>query len=283
VNIAQSDRVEQLRRFRLAPEIFAEMAELAAGRGVLFIATPFDPDSLKQVQCFVSAVKIASGDLDYVQLLSAAARTAKPVILSTGMGTFEEIQLAIDTVARHLPPKKSLIESLALLHCVSAYPTPPAEANLRAIGTLRETFGLVTGYSDHTLGVEAGLVAACLGARIIEKHFTLDRTRRTFRDHALSADPDQMRQLTAAVHALDKMLGHGDKQPMSCERDNRIAARRSVVAARDLPAGARLTADDLDCVRPATGLPPAKAATLVGREIGAALSRHEPISESYLG
>jgi N-acetylneuraminate synthase/N,N'-diacetyllegionaminate synthase len=281
VRASEKERVAQLSRFKLPRAAIQAMAELARAKGILFVATPFDPESLAEIVDLVAAVKIASGDLDYVQLLSAAARTGKPMILSTGMGTLEEVEKAVAAVALNLPAGKSVFESLALLHCVSAYPTPLHEANLVAIETLAETFGLTTGYSDHTLGIEAALVAACLGARIIEKHFTLDKNRASYRDHALSADPADIGRLAAAIHSLDKMMGDGKKRPGASEQSTLTAARRSVVAARDLPAGANLTPEDLDFVRPGNGLPPSAARYLVGRRLAAPVRRHELVLEKH--
>jgi N-acetylneuraminate synthase/N,N'-diacetyllegionaminate synthase len=282
MSVAQRERVAQLARLRLPEGTFEAMADLARAEGMLFIATPFDPYSLGEVVHFADAIKIASGDLNYVQLLAAAAQTGKPLILSTGMGTLEEVERAVATIALNLPPEKLLFDSLALLHCVSAYPTPLAEANLKAIETLEEAFGFITGYSDHTLGIEAALVAACLGARIVEKHFTLDKSRATFRDHALSADPADLRRLAQALHSLDEMMGDGKKRPGVCEMETMAAARRSVVAARDLPAGARLSLNDFEFVRPGNGLPPSAARYLAGRRLAIPLRRHEAVLEKHL-
>jgi N,N'-diacetyllegionaminate synthase len=188
----------------------------------------------------------------------------------------------VATVALNLPPEKLLFDSLALLHCVSAYPTPLAEANLKAIETLEEAFGFITGYSDHTLGIEAAIVAACLGARVIEKHFTLDKSRATFRDHAMSADPADLKRLAQALHSLDEMMGDGKKRPGVSEMETMAAARRSVVAARNLPAGARLSLDDFEFVRPGNGLPPSAARYLAGRRLAVPLRRHEAVLERHL-
>ena len=282
VNIAQKERIAQLTGFKLPLETFEEMAKLAKSKGMLFIATPFDTDSLDAVTEFVSAVKIASSDLDFVPLLAAAAGKGKPIILSTGMGTLTEIGSAVDTISEHLPRGKSVAESLVLLHCITSYPTPFEEANLRAMQTLRDTFHLTTGYSDHTLGIEVAVLAAGLGARVIEKHFTLDKSRTTFRDHAVSADPQDMLRLTSAVHALDDILGSGEKTPMPCESENAAAVRRSIVASRDLPAHTRLSFGDFDYVRPRNGLLPSDAQKLVERELRVPLSRHDVLLESHL-
>jgi sialic acid synthase SpsE len=150
-----------------------------------------------------------------------------------------------------------------------------AEVNLRAIETLEETYGLVVGYSDHTLGIEVATAALALGARIIEKHFTLDKTRATFRDHALSADPAELARLAAIVRAFDGILGTGEKRPMPCEQQSVTAARRSAVMARDLPAGVNLTMEDLDFVRPRSGLSPIQAETMIGSQLRTPLKQHE--------
>jgi N,N'-diacetyllegionaminate synthase len=282
VHASQSERIAQLHRFRLPLATFAAMAALAKTKGMLFIATPFDPDTLASVVDMVSAVKIASGDLDYVQLLAAAAHTGKPIILSTGMGTLSEVQTAVNTIAHSLPIGKTLTDSVALLHCISAYPTPVSETNLHAIETLQRTFGLTVGYSDHALGIETAIIAAALGARIIEKHFTLDKTRVTFRDHALSADPAELQRLATTLHALDSMLGDGVKRPMPCEQQAVTTARRGAVARHDLPAGVGLSLADLDFVRPRAGLSPLHAEALVGCSIHVPLKQHEFVTETHI-
>ena len=281
VHRSQAERVAQLSRFRLPLVAFAEMASVARAKGMAFMASAFDEDSLRSVADMVAAVKIASGDLDFEPLLVTAAKLEKPIILSTGMATLDEVQIAVKTIASHVPAD-SLPQRLALLHCVSTYPTPPADANLFAIQTLRDAFGLTVGYSDHTLGTECSVIALALGARIIEKHFTLDKARTSFRDHALSADPEDLRQLASIVHGIDCMLGTGKKQPSPAEAAVVMAVRRSIVAARDLAAGTRLTLEDLDFVRPRAGLPPSAAGALVGRTVRVSLKRHEPILDSHI-
>jgi N-acetylneuraminate synthase/N,N'-diacetyllegionaminate synthase len=282
VNRSQTERIAQLTRFRLPLAVLAQMAEAARARGVLFLASAFDTDSLTALAPLIAAVKIASGDLDFTPLLVCAAGLGKPILLSTGMATLAEVRTAVETIAAHRPAGDALAEQLVLLHCVSLYPAPLAEANLRAIATLREAFGLTVGYSDHTLGTEAAVAALALGARVIEKHFTLDKRRTTFRDHALSADPEDMARLAAAVHAYEAMLGGGAKEPSAAELEMAGAARRSIVAARDLPAGTQLSAADLDCVRPRNGMLPAAAASLIGRRLRAPLQRHDLVLESHL-
>jgi N,N'-diacetyllegionaminate synthase len=282
VNYAQQERIAQLSRFRLPLTVVAEMAERAAARGLLFLASAFDEDSLREVAPLLAAVKIASGDLDFLPLLSCAAGLDKPLLLSTGMATLAEIKQAVDHIAAHLPPARTVAGSLALLHCVSLYPTPLESANLTAIQTLQREFGLVAGYSDHCLGIECAAVALGLGARIIEKHFTLDKTRQNFRDHALSADPGDIKRLSELMAAFDGLLGDGKKAPGPAELEMAAAARRSIVAARDLAAGEIIARADLDFVRPRDGLPPAAATSLVGRRLRVPVKYHQKLVENDL-
>jgi N,N'-diacetyllegionaminate synthase len=282
VNRSQTERIAQLSHFRLPLSTFAEMASQARTKGMLFIASAFDAQSLESIADYLAAIKIASGDLDFEPLLVKAATLDKPILLSTGMSTLEEIGNAVNTIALHLPHGRSLNDTLALLHCVSLYPVPLGQANLRAIETLRETFHLTIGYSDHTLGIEGAVTALAVGARVIEKHFTLDKSRTTFRDHALSADPSDLRRLANVVHTFDDMLGTGEKIPSDAELQMAQAARRSIVAARDLDAGTRLSMDDLDFVRPRSGLSPTRATMLIGRTLRVSLKAHDLILEETL-
>lgn len=280
VNISQTQRIEQLTRFRLPMQTFEEMANIARSKGVLFIASAFDVDSLKSIAPLLDAIKIASGDLDFHPLLVKATSLGKPLILSTGMNTLADIQTSVDVISAALTGR--LADQLALLHCVSLYPAALPDANLRVIQTLRETFNLTVGYSDHTLGIEAAIVSLGLGARIVEKHFTLDKTRATFRDHALSADPNDMRRLADVMRQYDTMLGSGEKNISEAESQMGVAARRSIVAMRDLPAGTILTAADLDCIRPRNGLPPSAISSLVGKKLRNALKRHDELMFEYV-
>jgi N,N'-diacetyllegionaminate synthase len=281
VNIAQTERIEQLGRFRLPMQTFEEMAQIARSKGALFMASAFDVDSLDAIAPLLDGVKIASGDLDFHPLLVRAASLDKPIILSTGMSTLAEISASVDVIAAALD-SGLLPDRLALLHCVSLYPASLADANLKAIETLRQTFRLTVGYSDHTLGIESAVGSLSLGARIVEKHFTLDKTRITFRDHALSADPADMRRLADVVHQYDAMLGIGEKNISPAEATMAVAARRSIVAALDLPAGRVLTANDLDCIRPRNGLSPSALPNLIGKTLRIPLKKHESLSNEHV-
>jgi len=249
----------QLERFR-SLELPWEVYERIIGRcrelGIDFLTTPFDLEICHRFAPLMPAIKIASGDLTYHQLIRAAAATGKPVILSTGMANVEEIAAAAALVPA---------EQLALLHCVSVYPLPDEQANLRAITAMRRLWPAIPiGYSDHTLGPEACLAAVALGARIVEKHFTLDRNQRPG-DHVLSLEPAQMQEMVGQIRRIDAMLGVEEKRPAPGETSMSQWMRRGVYAARALPAGHCIVATDLAIVRPAAALSPAAAERLVGR------------------
>lgn len=266
VSASQPARLEQLGRFAFSRDQFAELATIARAAGTVFLSTPFSPEVVPWLDELVPAFKIASGDNNYASLLAAVAATGKPVLLSTGMAGLTGIREAcriIETAAQ----RSGHSARIALLHCVSAYPTPPGQANLRAISTLADETGRVVGYSDHTLGIEAAVLSVALGARIIEKHFTLSKTQSEFRDHALSADPAEMTELVRRVRLAQELLGTGEKLPQEAETPVIAAARRSIVARLDLPAGHVLTERDLEWLRPGGGLMPGQESIVLGHRL----------------
>ena len=277
VAATQSARIEQLRRYAFSYDQFARLADVARNAGVMFLSTPFDIESVRHLDAIVPAFKIASGDNDFVALLESVAATAKPILLSTGMASIDDVNRARATIeavwGRH-----GVAPGLVPLHCVSAYPTPPEAANLFAIQTLARATGCVVGYSDHTLGLEAAVLSVALGARVIEKHFTLSKTQSAFRDHQLSADPAELDELVRRVGVAQNLLGSGDKSLQPIEAPVVLAARRSIVARRDLANGHVLTRADLDWLRPGGGLPPGREAVLLGRALQRAVSAGEMLT-----
>ncbi len=282
VNHSQTARIEMLERFRLPLDVFEEMSRRCRVAGAVFLASVFDVDTLAKVEGCLDGIKIASGDLNFHLLLARAAQTGKPLILSTGMATLDEIHCAVAVIEKNLPQAKSLKDSLALLHCVSLYPTPLEQANIAAMATLRNEFGLTAGYSDHTLGIEAAIIALGLGAEIIEKHFTLDKAYSSFRDHALSSDVAELSRLAEIVQKFPAIVGSGDRETVAADAETAKVARRSIVAAHDLPAGKVLQPEDIDCVRPAGGLPPPMLGQLAGRRLRVPLACHDLLLEEHL-
>ena len=277
-------QLEMLRRLELAPRDHAALVERCRARGIAFLSTAFDAESLSFLATLpMPALKIPSGDLTCGPLLLQAARLRKPLLVSTGMATLAEIEAALGVLAWGLtrddtPPgsaeieahqaradaQRALAEHVTLLHCVTQYPAPPHAVNLRAMETMAAAFGLPVGYSDHTLGIDVALAAVARGATVIEKHFTLDRAM-AGPDHAASLEPDELKRMVAAIRTIEAALGSPRKAPAAEEMANRAIARRSVVAARPLKAGEPMALDALACKRPGTGVSPMRIWDLAGR------------------
>jgi len=281
-SVRDTARMETLNRFRLTYDQFAELAEFARSKGLMFLSTPFDLKSAAFLGTIVDAIKIASGDNTFYPLIREAAKTGKPLIISTGLADREDMTKAV-ACAQDTWIRQGTTGDLALLHCVASYPVPTGQANLAAIRTMIDTFpDLPIGYSDHTIGPEAAVLAVALGAQIIEKHFTLDTAFSDFRDHQLSADPTALAALVQAVRATETMLGDGILGAMPCEGPMLSAVRRSVVAARDLAAGAPVSAVDITWVRPGGGIPPGGEDQVIGRRLRQAVAQGDMIKPEYL-
>ncbi len=273
-------RLEQLRAFQLEPEQFGMLAREAEQAGVMFLSTPFDLESVRFLDQLVPAFKIASGDNTFYPLLREVAATGKPVIMSAGLAGLAQLRRARDFLRREWG-HRGVEPGLVVLHCVSCYPTPPQQANLAAIGHLSRELACPVGYSDHTLGIEAAVTAAALGARVIEKHFTLDHHLSDFRDHRLAADPEEMRLLVEGVARVQLLLGEGRRRP-PLEQAGRRATRPSPSAARELPAGHELSWEDLCWTRPGRGLAPGQEELLLGRRLARAVERGRAITPECL-
>lgn len=250
---------EMLRRLELSADAHRVLSGHAAARGILFLSTPFDGESADLLEELgVPAFKIASGELTNVPFLAHVARKGRPMIMSTGMASLEEVDAAVRVIREAGNP------ALVLLHCVSNYPADPADANLRALATMAGAFSVPVGYSDHTLGTQVALAAVALGACVVEKHLTLDRTL-PGPDHRSSLEPAEFGALVSGVRVVERALGDGCKRPAASEAAIAAVARRSLVAAVDIPEGAILTGARIAVRRPGTGLPPGMLAQVVGR------------------
>jgi sialic acid synthase SpsE len=280
ISPADEERRRRFASYQFSAAQWQALAARAREHRLLFVSTALDLESLRLLTPLVDALKIASGDVTFTPLLDAAAATRRPMIVSSGASTLAEVQAAVTRIREHWR-RLNHDGQLAVLHCVSAYPAPPEEAQLSAIGALAAAVNATIGYSDHVLGIDAALAAVALGARIVEKHFTLDQHQSSFRDHQLSADPAEMTLLVRRIRGVERMLGSPAKAIQPSESANRVAIRRSVAAARDLPAGHALAAGDFMWVRPGTGLAPGEEARLIGRRLtravpsGALLSEHD--------
>jgi N-acetylneuraminate synthase/N,N'-diacetyllegionaminate synthase len=250
---------EMLKRLELRPDDFRRLRRYCDEIGIEFAASFIDADGADLLEEIgVGFFKLASGELTNLPLLRHVARKGRPMILSTGMATLEEVEEAVEAV------RAAGCDALALLHCVSAYPAGVEEINLDAIGTLRRAFQVPVGYSDHTVGPLAVIAAVCRGAEIVEKHVTYDRTL-PGADHAHSSDPQELAYIVRTIRTLERAFGHGRKEPAPGEREARVAFRRSVVARVPIAEGETITPDKVTCKRPATGIPPRLVDTLYGR------------------
>lgn len=265
VSANETERIKQLSRFQFTYEQFENLAQTARQNGLLFLSTPFDLESAKVLDRIVPAFKVSSGDNNFYPLLEVLAKTGKPIIISSGLADLAGIAYSkafIESVWH----ENNIVQEMAILHCISSYPVNPDDVNLNAINTLKG-LGCTVGYSDHTLGIDASLYAVALGARIIEKHFTIDKNYSSFRDHQLSADPQEMSELVRRIKEAAVLLGSPNKQVQAGEETALISMRRSIVAIRDLPKGKVLTMEDITWVRPGLGLPPGQETRILGKQL----------------
>jgi N,N'-diacetyllegionaminate synthase len=250
---------EFFQRYELSHEDYKILIAHARTLNISLFSTPFDNASLDMlVELGVPALKIASPDLTYTPFLERMAETGLPVVLSTGMGDEREIAQALEALSK--------AKSVILLHCVSNYPTQYEEMNLRCLAGLRQRFKLPVGLSDHTLDNMSAIVAASLGAVMIEKHFTLDRKMPGV-DQSISMQPEDLRKLKSDLLNVTKILGEGKKQIQESEIPVRQSARRSLVARVDIPKGMPLQPDMLACKRPGTGIPPTELGGVLGKSL----------------
>lgn len=293
---AAERQVDMLKKLELPREWHAPLRDHAHRRGIEFLSTAFDLDSLAFLDTLgVPFFKVPSGELTNGPLLWRFARLGKPLILSTGMATLSEVEqaLAIVTHALHADDepgssqqiwqswaraewRERLRHHVTLLHCTSQYPMPLDEVNLSAMDTLAAAFHLNVGYSDHSEGSLISIAAVARGARMIEKHFTLDRTMEG-PDHGASLEPDELARMVADVRAVGLAIGNGIKAPQPSEWDTRVASRQSVIAARDIPCGAQLSRHDLTTARAGAGLPPMMLWDLVGATSSRSYAAGDPL------
>lgn len=273
---ADSGQADMLAPLRLDDEAFKTIAARCEARAIMFLSTPFDERSADLLeQLGVPAFKVGSGELTNLPFLRNLARRSRPLLVSTGMATLAEVADAVRVIGDAGDPP------LALLHCVSSYPAPPEDANLRAMDTLSDTFGVPVGFSDHSLGADLSLAAVARGAAILERHLTIDR-RLPGPDHAASLEPDEFRDLVGRLRMLERALGDGVKRPQPSELEIRTVARRSIVAVRSMQAGEQIDANALAVKRPGGGLPPSRLDSVIGTRLARAIGVDELLTEAHL-
>lgn len=282
-----STQFEMLKKLELSDRDHKELYRHAEKRGIEFLSTPFDEKRLDfLVELGVKKIKIPSGEITNGPLLVAAARTSLPVILSTGMASVREIEQALGALAfgyatkRSEAPsrrafcrayqckrnKRAMSKKVVLMQCTSGYPTPLVDVNILAMDTLRKNFGLPIGLSDHSVGINSALAAVARGACVIEKHFTLNRNLEG-PDHRASLEPLGLRSLVVAVREIESAMGNGVKRVMPSEAENLFIARKSIVAARPIQRGEKLTVENLTTKRAGKGLSPMFFWDLLGKTV----------------
>lgn len=290
-------QLEMLRQLELSEEEHVKLVARCADRGITFMSTAFDTASLDMlVRLGVNVTKVPSGDITCAPLLLQVARLRQRLIVSTGMCNMTDIEQALGVIAFGLTHdgypqnrtdceaayfsdegQKALKEHVTLLHCVTQYPAPVEAINLRAMDTMAAAFGLPVGYSDHSVGIEIAIAAVARGACVIEKHFTLNRTL-PGPDHAASLQPDEFAEMTRSIRAVQLALGIALKHPATTELENRVAARRSVVAKRAIEPGERLSLEVLAWKRPGNGISPMDIWGLQDKNATRGYQPDEPIS-----
>lgn len=252
---------EMLRKLELSRDDHIVLIDECRRRDIGFFSTAFDADSFDMLVALgLSQIKIPSGELTNLPLLRHMTRLGLPVILSTGMASLGEIEAALEVIQQAGTPR----HLITVLHCTTEYPTPMTDVNLRAIPSLKTALGVNVGYSDHTQGIEVPIAAVALGATIIEKHFTLDRTL-AGPDHQSSLEPDELKAMVDAIRNIEAALGDGVKRPSEAELKNKPIARKSLVATRTIQAGEVFSADNISAKRPGTGISPMRWDEIIGR------------------
>jgi N,N'-diacetyllegionaminate synthase len=269
---AEESQVAMLKKLELSDKDHEELIAYCRQRSIAFLSTPFDLDSIDLLKGLgISLGKIPSGEITNLPYLQKMAKSFDTLVMSTGMANMEEIEAAIRVILATGFSKNKL----TVLHCTTEYPTPFEEVNLKAMQTIRDRFDVSVGYSDHTPGIEVPVAAVALGARLIEKHFTLDRNMEG-PDHKASLEPAELKAMITAIRHIELALGSTEKKPSLSEIKNKTVARKSIVAARNLEPGHIIEADDLTAKRPGTGISPMEIPQIIGKKIV------QPIGEDQL-
>jgi N-acetylneuraminate synthase/N,N'-diacetyllegionaminate synthase len=267
---------QMLQRLQLDVAAHRRLIDRCKQVGIQFLSSPFDMESVDLLaEMDLPLFKVPSGEITNLAFLQHIARKGKPMIVSTGMSTLGEVEEAVQVL------RDAGATQVTLLHCVTEYPAPYNEINLRAMQTLKAAFGLPVGYSDHTPGIEIAVAAVALGAEVIEKHLTLDRAL-PGPDHHASLEPAEFARMVSSIRHVEQSLGTGIKAPVPCEVPNIAVARKSVVAARALAVGHRLTAADLEIKRPGNGLAPKLLPALIGRTLRVSVREEELLDWDHL-
>lgn len=290
-------QLEMLKRLELPYALHHQLVETCKEKGIKFLSSPFDETSLGFLvdELKLDTLKIPSGEITNGPLLLQAGISGRGIILSTGMSTLDEVEAALGVLAFGLTDadgepspdafkdafasdqgQAALKEKVTVLHCTTEYPAPFEDANLRAMATMRDAFGLKVGFSDHTPGIAVAIAAAALGATVVEKHFTMDRTL-PGPDHKASLEPGELKDMVAGIRAVERAMGDGEKTPRPSEIKNMVIARKSLVALRPIKSGETFTEDNLGVKRPGGGISPMEYWDRLGQTLDRDVAEDEPL------
>lgn len=261
-NTGETSQFDLLRKLELSEKDFSVLKTYAERLGIDFFLSPFDEESLVSISRMgIDTIKIPSGEITNLPFLKAIARQKKKVILSTGMSTMEEVEIAVEILLNEGVSS----DHLCILQCTTEYPAPKNEINLLAMVEMGKKFGLKYGFSDHTEGYEVTLAAVALGASVIEKHFTLDKAM-DGPDHRASLDPDEFTEMTRLIRNVEKALGNGVKKPSATELRNASIVRKSLFSSRLIQKDKEISVSDITFLRPGDGISPAELDRVIGKK-----------------
>lgn len=274
---ARETQLEMLKKLELTEQMHRELMDYCGERGIIFLSTPFDMDSIQMLADLgLQIFKIPSGEITNLPYLRKIGGYHRKIILSTGMSSMEEVEAAVKIL------QENGADDITLLHCNSQYPTPMPDVNLTAMVSMKKKLGFPVGYSDHTQGIEIPVAAVALGAVVIEKHFTLDRTMEG-PDHKASLEPNELKEMVKAIRNIEMALGDGVKRLSESEKENVGAARKSIVAAVPIKKGDIFTEENLTMKRPGTGISPMRWDELSGHRAKREYCQDDFISVNELG
>lgn len=271
----EKSQYEMIKKLELTDDNFRELAKYSEKKGIIFLSTPFDVESVDLLdEIGVPLFKLGSGEITNFPLLEYVASKGRPVILSTGMATMDEIEEAVNLL-------HDKVKALTLMHCVTSYPAEIRDTNLKVIETLRSTFKLPVGFSDHTPGIEMPMAAAALGSCVIEKHFTLDKNLEG-PDHKASLEPAEFKKMVRGIRSVESGMGNGIKKLTDKEKEIKRVARKSIVANVNIPQETVITKDMLAVKRPGTGIEPKYIESLIGKKTTSKIKKDEVIRWNLL-
>lgn len=258
-NTGSGSQFQMLKKLELSYENHVILKQYCESKGIMFISTPFDFESVDLLEKLdIPLYKISSGDLTNTPLLKYIAKMNKPMIVSTGMANLGEVEKAVESI------KKTDNNRISLLHCTSNYPTDYEDVNLNAMITLKNAFKFSIGYSDHTVGIEVPIAAVAMGAEIIEKHFTIDKNMEG-PDHKASLNPQELKQMVKSIRNMEKAFGDGVKRCNKNEENTKTIARKSIVASKNIVKGENISYENITFKRPGNGMDPTFADEIIGK------------------